>query len=228
MLELLVRVIPLGIGAALTPSLLGLQLLTTSGNPWRARSIAVAAGAAVAFGIACGALVFGFAQLPNRPEQANAVAGLVRLLAAAALAIVAVVLFRPHPRLQEEMDRSLTDHAAHAKTPVFFTLAFMLSIKDVSSFVLLVPATHEIAASGEPRVVEFGVLLVVYALALSPVLVPPAYRLIRGDRANASMGRLYRFVMDHQLRIGGSVAAVFALYLLLSGLGPEGLGLFGS
>ena len=153
--------------------------------------------------------------------------GILRLIAGAVLAVVAVVLFRPHPRLQEEMDRSLTEHAAHAKTPVFFTLAFMLSIKDVSSFVLLVPATHEIAASGEALVIELVVLLIVYALALSPVLVPPAYRLVRGDRANASMGRLYRFVMDHQLRIGGSVAAVFALYLVLSGLGPDGLGLLG-
>lgn len=226
MLALLIHVIPLGIGAALTPSLLGLQLLTTSANPWRARALAVASGSAVAFGIACGALVFGFAHLPDRGDQVDVVAGLIRIAAGVVMLVIAVVLFRPHPRLEEEMERGLNERVAHARTRVFFTLAFMLSIKDVSSFVLLVPATHEIAAAPVPLVMQGAVLLIVYALALSPVLLPPVYRSVRGVKAAGEMAGIYRFVMDHQLRIGAVVALVFAIYLVVSGFGPAGLGAF--
>lgn len=217
-LELILRTAPLGLGAALTPSLLGLQILTISSNPWRARALAVIAGASSAFAIACMALLFGFAQLPNRVHPGGLGDALVWLAAGVVLALASVWLFKPHPALERRVERSITEHVAHARVRVFFTLAFALSIKDVSSFVLLVPATHDIATSAVDFVGKVIALLIVFALAMSPVLVPPLVRLFTGDHSNGAMAKVYRFTMDHQMKIGGTVAAVFACYLIAVGV----------
>lgn len=227
MFGLLLQVIPLGIGAALTPSLLGLQILTTSRSPWRARALAVVLGCALAFGVAIGALTLGFAQLPTRHPGRDLTTGLVWLVAGVALAAIAVWLFRPHPGLQKRVEESMTRRMGDARTWTFFTLAFALSIKDVSSFVLLVPATHDIAVSAEPLVVRTVFLVLLFALALSPVLVPPGLRLVLGARADRPMNWIFRAIMDHQLQIAGGVSAAFATYLVWFALGPNGLALFG-
>lgn len=225
MIELLVQILPLAIGAALTPSLLALQILTTGTSPWVAKATAVVLGALSAFGIAIAALLIGFAQLPHRSAGRDLVAGLVWCLAAVALIAIAIWLFWPHPHLAERLEASIAQRVDHASVGTFFALAFALSIKDVSSFVLLVPAMHDIAVAEVAWFMQPIAVVLVLVLALSPVLVPPVVRAIGGARADRALERVYRFTMAHQLQIGGAVAVVFAVYLLVIGTGPNGLDL---
>ena len=225
MLELIWRIAPLGIGAALTPSLLCLQILMASNTPWKARSLAVFAGAASAFAIACTALLLGLASLP-KPHHGSSdpLGGAIWLAIGLILAGVAVYLFVPHPDLRAKVEQSLTNRMGKAKTVTFFALAFALSIKDVSSFALLLPAIHDIASSGIDVVRQIITVGVLYFLALSPVIVPPLWRLIRGDKATVSLGRLYRFTMNHQFEILAIVFSVFAVYCIVIGVGSSKLG----
>ena len=55
---LLVQVLPLGIGAAFTPSLVALQILIVGQDPWHRRALAVILGAGSAFGIAGALFLF--------------------------------------------------------------------------------------------------------------------------------------------------------------------------
>jgi hypothetical protein len=219
--ELLSKVVPLGIGAAFTPSLLALQILVVSGDPWRRRSLAVAAGAGSAFGIVGLLALLGFAQLPTDTASAGGgdiIGGLIRLAAAGILAGVTVFMFWPHPVLQKRVEAGISARAARASLVAFFVMPFLLSIKDVSSFVLLIPAMHDIAVSPAALFDRVIALAVLYALALIGVLAPPAARLALGHRAERPMQAIYRFTMDNQFRIVGVVALVMTAYLVVSGI----------
>lgn len=219
------RIIPLGIGAALTPSLLALQILTTGTSPWRAKATAVVLGASSAFGIAMAALLVGFAQLPTRAPGRDVTAGVVWCLAGVALLVITAWLVWPHPHLAERLEASISKRVEHASVRAFFVLAFALSVKDVSSFVLLVPAFHDVAVAPLAWAERAIAAVVVLALALSPVLAPPIVRLLGGRRADRALDAVYRFTMTHQLQIGAVVAMALAVYLLVIGTGPTGLAL---
>jgi len=224
-IELIWRIAPLGIGAALTPSLLCLQILMSSNTPWKARSLAVFAGAASAFAIACTALLMGAASLPvPRSGGTDPLGGALWLSAGIVLVAISVYLFLPHPELRAKAEKSLTHHIGKAKTVTFFALAFALSIKDVSSFALLLPAIHDISTAGLDLFWQLIAVAVLYFLALSPVIVPPLWRLIRGEKATVSLGHLYRFTMNHQFQILASVFSLFAIYCVVIGVGTHKLG----
>ncbi len=214
---LLVQVLPLGIGAAFTPSLVALQILIVGQDPWHRRALAVILGAGSAFGIAGALFLFGFAKLPVPESGHDVIGGLVRLAAAVILAIACTWLFRPHPVLQKKVEQGITTRVGKASVMAFFVMAFLLSIKDLSSFVLLIPAIHDIAVAQVNIVEKVVVLVVLYTLALSGVLLPPVARIVLGRRSNDSMARIYRFTMDHQFQIAGVVAAVFVVYLTVTG-----------
>lgn len=219
---LLGQVVILGIAAAFTPSLLALQVLIVSGDPWRRRSLAVAVGAATAFGLVGGALLLGFASLPTHTAGADPTGAWLRIVGAMVLAIVAVFLFRPHPGLQARAASEIRGYVARASSWVFLGVAFALSIKDLSSFVVMAPALHDIAVA-DINVAEKAVLLaVLYGLALSPVLVPPAVRLVFGHRADGAFRAAYAFTMSHQLQLVGGMAAAISVFLLLTGIARLG------
>jgi len=224
-LETFLRIIPLGIGAAMTPSLLGLQVLATVGPSWGRRSLMVIAGSALAFGIACTALFLGFAQFPHRDDTGpNLVQGILYLLASAVLVCIVVWLFRPHAALAERSEIGFRRRLSNAHAVTFFSIAFVLSIKDLSSFALLVPGLHDIATSNISILAQILCVVLMFALALSPTLVPALWRLLRGPRAEASLTRLYSWTMRRQFQIIGFMAGVFAVYCLVMGLGNEGIG----
>lgn len=226
-LSLLIRVVPLAIGAAFTPSLFALQILTTSGPRWLCRSIAFFAGSASAFFIACSLLFLGLAQLPQRkPSAPDVVGGIIWMLASLVLLGITIWLFRPHPGLAAKMEVGLKKRLDKAHLATFFGVAFALSIKDVTSFALIVPALHEVTASSVGILFQLGTSLLVYALALFPVILPPLWRLLRGEHAAHDLAGIYRFTMENQFRIIGVIAAMFCLYSLAMSLGPFGFGIY--
>ena len=226
--ELLVRVIPLAIGASFTPSLLGLQLLSTSSDKWIRRSLAVATGSGSAFLIACVALTAGFATLPKTPAHSpDILGGIIWSLAAVVLAGVAVWLFLPHPDLAKKAEQGLTHRISKAKTVTFFAFAFALSIKDITSFALLVPAIHDVSVAQIPWWLQLPTVLLIYILAMVPVLLPPVYRLIRGEKGNVQLNKMFHFTMDHQFIILGVLSTLFAIYCAAIAIGPHEFALVG-
>ena len=160
----------------------------------------------------------GFAQLPTLPGGGGDVDAVLRLLGGAILVAAAVLLFRPHPGLEHRVESDIEGYVARASTWLFLGIAFALSIKDLSSFVVLAPALHDIAVADTDVIVKAVLLVELYALALSPVLAPPLARLVFGHRADAAFGKVYAFTMSHQFQLVGGMAAVIAVYLIASGL----------
>jgi hypothetical protein len=216
--ELLLNVIPLGIGAAFTPSLFAVQLLIVANDPWKVRALAAFLGAASAFGIAVTLLLLGFAKLHTSTGGPDELDGLLRLLASAVLGAFTIYFFLPHPGLEKRVATDIENRVAKALPIEFFGITFLLSIKDLSSFVLLVPAMHDIGVADISWPLKLGVTALVFILALSPLLAPPLMRSALGSRGKASINRLYTFTMNHQLTIMGVIFSLFTFYLLISGL----------
>ena len=220
LLGLVGQTVVLGVAAAFTPMLLALQVLIVSGDPWRRRALAVAVGGASAFILVGALLMLGFAQLPTVSLGVASTTGAVLwIVAGAVLAVIAVALFRPHPHMEERVEADIRGYMARASSWVFLGIAFALSIKDLSSFVVLAPALHDIAVAGVDAIVKVALVVLLYALALSPVLAPPALRLIFGHRIDGALHRVYAFTMAHQFQIVGSMAAVVSAFLLVNGIG---------
>ncbi len=221
------EVVPLAIGAAFTPSLFALQILTTSSPRWRSRSLAFFLGSASAFLLACTLLFAGFSQLPHRRDGGQDIfGGITWLVAAAVLLGVAVWLFWPKPELAAKVEAGLVARIERTHLLTFFGVAFLLSIKDVTSFALIVPALHETADSQVGFLFKLVTTLLVFVLALFPVVFPPVWRGLRGEQAKKDLAVVYRFTMDHQFTIVGVVAALYAVYCVAMGLGPNGLALY--
>jgi hypothetical protein len=217
--DLLGQTVLLGIAAAFTPSLLALQVLIVSGDPWRHRSMAVAVGGGSAFVLVGAMLFLGFAQLPEEHNAStDSFDSWLRLVAGAVLAVAAVFLFRPHPELKKRAEIEVRAYVARASSWVFLGVAFALSIKDLSSFVVLAPALHDIAIADINVAEQAVLLLVLYAFALSPVLVPPALRTLFGHHVDPFFRWIYRFTMDHQFQLVGTMCLFVSAYLFVSGL----------
>ena len=217
-LGLLGQTVVLGLAAAFTPMLLALQVVIVSGDPWRRRAFAVAAGGGLAFVLVGALLLLGFAQLPTPAVGDDPTGAWLRIVAGLALVGFAVVLFRPHPELSKRVESDIRGYVARASTWVFFGVAFALSIKDVSSFIVLAPALHDIAVADVSAPMQVLLVVVLYGLALSPVLAPPTVRLAFGHRADVGFARLYRFTLDHQFQLVGGMAAVVAVFLVVTGI----------
>jgi len=146
--ELLIHVLPLAVAAAFTPTLLALQLLVIVGDSWVRRSIVVAVANAIGFTIVVAVMLAGLAQLPD--QGAGHVGPIDRWIpgVCGALLLIAGIFFLwPHPELSRKARVSRERRAGGASSWVFFVLAFYFSITDLSSFIVLVPAMHEVTVS---------------------------------------------------------------------------------
>jgi hypothetical protein len=216
--ELLLNVIPLGIGAAFTPSLFAIQLLIVSNDPWKVRALAAFLGAASAFGIAVTILLLGFAQLHTSTDTPDVLDGFLRILAAIALGGLTIYFFLPHPGLEKRVAAGIEKQVAKSSSIEFFGITFLLSIKDFSSFVLIVPAMHDIGVADISWPLKLGVTALVFVLALSPLLLPPLMRTGLGTPGKELLKKIYTFTMNHQFTIMGSIFSLLTVYLLVSGL----------
>jgi hypothetical protein len=211
--------VPLGIAAALTPTLLALQLLVVAGDHWVRRSLAVAIANELAFAIVIGLVLAGLAQLP---DQGTGVMGPIdrwlRISCGTLLLVSSVYFFWPHPGLSARVRSSIERRSRNASVWIFFGLGFYFSITDFSSFLVLIPALHVITVSTAVLATKVVVVIIVLALALMPTWLPPSARLLLGRRITPALTRMYAFVMEYQFQIVGVVAVVFGLFLLVSGL----------
>lgn len=219
MWELLTSVLPLGLAAAVTPTLFALQVLVVSGPHWRSRARAVVVGAGGVFLVVFLLVLGGLSQLPGagsgtKPRWEYA----IELTCGIVLLLAAVWMLRPHPQADARLEKKVEGYADHASPWMFAGLAAYMSITDFSSLVILLPALHDVTNSAAPVAGKALVVGLLYVCVLLPVIGPPLAVQVSGDRGVRAMKRSYTLVMGHQLQVMGAVAAVVGVLLLYRGV----------
>jgi hypothetical protein len=221
MAALLASVLPLAIGAAVSPTLLALQLLVLTGATRPvARAWAVAGGAAV---VLVAFSVLGITVLehlrPAEHHHHSLRGAAIMFIAAGLMAALAVRSLLRRPTAAEQQKSRTAGRLETAPTFWFVGAGALGMVVNFSTLVLFLPALHEITRSSvgtTERVVAFAVLFVV---TLLPVLAPVVLVSLLGDRAEPALDATHGFVTRHARQIGIVIEVVFAVYLLVRGFG---------
>src|SRR5580704_8014261 len=220
MAALLVSVLPLAVGAAVSPTLLALQLLVLTGSTKPlARAWALTAGAALALGAFS---VLGLTVLNHlRPAEhgRHSLRGAVIMFVAGALMTALAVrslLRRPTPA--EQQKARTAGRLEGAPTYWFVGVGAIGMAVNFSTLVLFLPALHEITRSSVALVGKGIAFAILFVVTLLPVLIPVGLVTVSGDRAGPALDATHAFVARHSRQIGIVVELVFAGYLVWRGL----------
>ena len=214
-------VLPLAVGAAISPTLLTLQLLVLTGTTRPiARAWALAAGSALVLAVFS---ILGLTVLNHLhpvDHHHHSLRGAVIMFTAAGLLVALAVrslIRRPTPA--EQHDSRTAGRLQTAPTFWFVGVGAIGMVLNFSTLVLFLPALHEITRSPiglADRSLVFGLLFVIVLL---PVLIPVALVTILGEHARPALEATRHFVARHSRQIGILIEVVFAAYLVAKGIG---------
>ena len=222
LVRLLAEVIPLGLAAAITPTLLGLQLLVIGEATWLRRAIVVVVANALAFLLVMVIVTAGLAQLPDAGQGHSPGLDKLRFACGLILLVMSVYFLMPHRDMQAKAKSFVESRVARASSWLFFGLAFYMSISDFSSFLVLLPGLHDVTAARADQWVKAVALVVLFVLSLQATAAPLLLRLFLGPRATPTFTRIYDWVMSNNLRLVGVMLVAIGGYFVLSALTRAG------
>jgi Sap-like sulfolipid-1-addressing protein len=200
-------VVPLALGAAISPTTLALQLFVLSRKTAPlARAWAIAAGYAVVL-LAMMAIAFAFAASTGSGSQSKPEAWL-KLACAVGLAALGVLALRRPPK-----QRKQEPEGGDPKLGRFFAIGVALMATNLTTAALYLPAMHDVGDAGASAAGVALAALVVIAITLFPAVAPPLAVTLLGDRAVAALDALSAFCARHSRAINASVCFGFAIFL---------------
>jgi len=217
--SLLAAVLPLALGAAVSPTLLAHQLIVLSGATHRlARSWALAAGAAIV--LAGFSLLCATALSRVRPGHGHksATDAVVLIASGVLLGALAVRSRIRRPTVGERHTSGISERLATAPSVWFLGVGAFGMVVNFSTLLLVLPAVHEITRSTAGATAKWTVFAIVYVIVLLPVLVPVVLAQLLGARADPGLDATHRWVARNARTIGTVVEAVFAVYLVIKGV----------
>ncbi len=208
-------VIPLALGAAVSPALLTLQLLILSGPRHQvARAWAYTLGVALTVVLFIVLIATVGRGLVLASGNEDVVARAVKLAAAAGLAFLGVHTLRRPPKSEDSHSR-----LADAPTLAFVPVGFGAMWLNLSSLVLMLPAVHVAVNSAAPVDQTVAMLVLIGLCALAPALVPALVVTVLGKKRSAPLlARLNGFTQAHSAQINAGICFLFAVLLLVSAI----------
>lgn len=221
MAALLASVLPLAIGAAISPTLVALQLLVLTGATKPvARAWAVALGSALvlaAFSL-LGLTVLNHLH-PAEHGHHSLRGALIMFVAAGLLVALAVRSMVRRPTSAEQQTSRTAERLATAPTSWFVGVGALGMVVNFSTLLLFLPALHEITRSPVGLTGRSVVFSLLFVIALLPVLLPVGLVTVLGHRADPALAATHRVVNRHTRQIGVVIEVAFAIYLVARGFG---------
>lgn len=214
--EVLAQVLPLALGAAVSPVILLVQMATlTSGTARLARAWAVAAGTAVAltgWGLAGWVLVN---RLPTPRTGPDATAAAVDL----ALAFVLVALgLRSWSQGHEPPPAPPSAPEHSVRLAASFAVGLVAMATNVTTVVLFLPAVRDVARAELPLAGTAAVLAILLVIVTAPAWLPVLAVVLGGAAGRRLLDQVGAFATRHHAMIAAVVSFGFALYLGWNGL----------
>jgi hypothetical protein len=217
--SLLIGVLPLALGAAVSPTLLALQLLVLSGGGNRlARAWALVVGAALVLGAFSLLCVTALSRLRPHHAHRSLTDAAVLILSGVLLAVLAVRSRIRTPTVGEKHTSRTGGRLASASSPWFIGVGAVGMVVNFSTLLLVLPAVREIVHSNVGASDKVVVFVVLYVIVLLPVLVPVLLAQVLGRRADHALDATHRWIGRNSRTIGTVIEAVFAVYLVTKGI----------
>jgi threonine/homoserine/homoserine lactone efflux protein len=206
--HLLGIVLPLALGAAITPTIVGVQVVTLSAprSPLK-RAWLLAAGCAVVL-IVESAVALALAGGTGWSDGSSTPGAIVKLVAAALLVLLGVRTLRRRGKREAPAKRADEPRLGRS-----FALGAGLMATNFSSLILYFPAMHEIGSSDAGATAQIVAFVLVFAITMLPAVGPPLVVGLLGERARPPLERLNRAFTEHRDQIGAAVCFVFAALL---------------
>ncbi len=220
---LFLQVIPLGIGVAVIPTVIGAQLLLlaggTAGLP---RAWALAVGRMIGLALMS---VLGLSWLTQLPSVGRGLPtvweAVIFTVAGVALLAVAVLQFRHRSRPEADKPAQpsrMRTMMNRGSVWLVFGLSLGWLIFTVQVYALYIPALHLITNSSAWFVWQVLSFVVLFLLASSTVLAPVLAVSLRGAAVLPTLDRIHDWIDSHSRQITVVVAGVFGIVLLGVGL----------
>jgi len=214
MSELLSRIIPLSLGAAVSPTVLAAIVLVLGGRRSLARGFAFTAGVfTVLAGLTVSGLVISHQSQPSatRVQVTHDVYGLLGVVLLS-LAVISLLRARTHSGTGTPVHTS--DPRTDAGLLAVFALGFGLMISNLSTILLYLPAMHMVSSSEASTSAKTLAVVIALAITSIPVTVPMLLRIALPRRSIPIFSAINRFVTDHQRAITITVEVGFGIYLI--------------
>jgi len=213
---LLLTLLPLALGAAVSPTLLMVEVfaLSASTSPIiKGWLVALGATAALIVYAALG-LLAGSALPHSHPH--HAIDAAIDLTAAVLLGWL--IIHQLSSRGAASSKPSLAQRLDAASGRTFFIAGFVMMVTNFSTIILFMPAIRiitkaQVALSGRGLA-----LILVMLIALLPVLAPVSVVTILGDRASVALAKLNDVVTRRSLAITITLEAIFCAFFLIKGI----------
>ena len=218
MAELLSRVLPLALGAAISPTVLAIGLLILC-SPKRP----VARGAAFATGvliIIAGLSVVGlrFSHAANARAHPDDIARVVDLVAGLLLLLLAlstaVRMVRADRSATADPSSAAEDDGRRQGLVSAGLIGAAMMLTNLSSIILYLPAMHEIARSRVDAADKAIAVLVVAAITSLPATLPLAVRVAAPGPSQRWLSTLHTWVAAHSRQIALVIEVVLGVWLI--------------
>lgn len=217
--SLILAILPLALGAAMSPTLLVLQLaiLTGPDHPLR-RAWALAIGRMLSLAIIT---LGGTSLLARLPDfNTGALKGspyAAAILIAAGAVLLALAAWHWHKGAKPDKKPGMTSRLLKTPAPALFLFAAAWMFVNASTLALYIPALHAITRSTANIVGKGTALLILYLLTSAVVLVPPLLVTVFGDSIRPRLSQLQQWLERHSHTISLVVLGVFGVALLALG-----------
>jgi hypothetical protein len=213
--HLLGIVLPLALGAALTPTIVAVQLVTLTAPkaPLR-RAWTLAAGCAIVL-LAESALALALAGGTGWSDGSSEPGAIVKLVAAGLLVVLGVRQLQKRHRGAHAAPPRRNDEPRLARA---FAIGAGLMATNFSSLILYFPAVHEIGSSDAGVTAQLVAFALLFSITMLPAVGPPLVVGTLGERARPPLERLNRLFTEHRDSIGAAVCFIFAALLTVFAL----------
>ena len=215
--ELLTQVLPFAIGAAVSPTVLAIELLILTGakRP-KARTWAYLAGFALTLAILLLAFTFVLRTLSTSSQGPSPWARALDIVIALVLIALAIRQLHPAKSAGEKHQSKVQQRLESGGLGTYLVIGVGAMLSDASTIILLIPGAHLIATSSVDTEARLLVTLIVFLIVLLPLLIPIGALTLLGHRSDALLAKVNAWVTAHQRLINAIVALLIAALLLVN------------
>lgn len=214
-LILVLQILPLALGAAISPTVLMVQILVLASGPK-----GLARAWALAIGLTAALLVLGFVgfRLMSLLPDVNLGRPSVEMWVVALIAgvVLLLVAWREYRTPQKpEVNDSTASRFADMSPWLLVPVGFFWQFTEINTLALYLPALHLITSSAAPDITQLIAVVVLVAITSVTWIVPPLAVALRGDAARRRLEALHRWLRTHDHDITIWTCLVFGVGLLI-------------